>query len=178
MTTLPASTLLRTHVHAADSKAVRRIVASTGFFSPPEIEIAGELVDERVAKGPASGYEFVFADRDGETIGYACYGEIPCTIGSYDLYWVAVRPAAQGHGLGRKLVAEVERLVCETGGRAIYLDTSSRHQYTPTRKFYEACGYTVAATFPDFYAPGDAKVVYWKNMETSPKSESQRPGDD
>ena len=90
---------------------------------------------------------------------------IPCTVGSYDLYWVAVAPVAQGHGLGRRLVAEVERLVRESGGRAIYLDTSSRQQYTPTRKFYEACGCTVAATFSDFYAPGDSKVVYWKNVK-------------
>ena len=84
-------------------------------------------------------------------------------------------PAAQGHGLGRQLVAEVERLVRDVGGRAIYLDTSSCQQYTPTRKFYEACGYAVAATFPDFYAPGDAKVVYWKNIETVSKCESRGP---
>ena len=44
MTALPSSLALRTQVRSADREAVRRIVASTGFFSPPEIEIAGEKV--------------------------------------------------------------------------------------------------------------------------------------
>jgi hypothetical protein len=69
----------RYEVTPADREAVRRIVASTGFFNPAEVEIAVELVDERLAEGPASGYHFVFAERDGQTHGYACYGHISGT---------------------------------------------------------------------------------------------------
>ncbi|MBN2294174.1 MAG: hypothetical protein JXM70_17235, partial [Pirellulales bacterium] len=53
--------VFRTEAVPQDRRRVREIAASTGFFSPEEIEIAVELIDERLSKGPASGYEFVFA---------------------------------------------------------------------------------------------------------------------
>ena len=39
----------------------------------------------------------------GETVvvGYACYGPIACTVASYDLYWIAVDPQFQRHGIGQ-----------------------------------------------------------------------------
>jgi hypothetical protein len=44
----------------------------------------------------------------------------------------------------------------------MYVDTSGRAQYAPTRAFYEHMGYERAAVLEDFYAPGDAKVIYSK----------------
>jgi ribosomal protein S18 acetylase RimI-like enzyme len=156
---------LRDAVRPTDRDDVRRIVAGSGFFTDAEVAVAVELVDERLAKGASSGYEFLFAERDGAMLGYACYGEIACTVGSYDLYWVAVDPALRGQGLGRWLVQQVEQAVGQRRGRRIYAETSSRALYEPTRLFYERCGYTEAARFSDFYAPGDAKVVYEKVLK-------------
>jgi D-alanine-D-alanine ligase len=159
---------LRTSVRPADSAAVRAIVASTGFFSDAEIDVAVELIDDRLAKGPKSDYHFMFADQKGAdggpAIGYACYGEIACTVGSYDLYWIAVHNDHRGGGLGRKLMDEAERDIAQRGGRRVYVETSSRAQYEPTRAFYLKCGYHVDATLEDFYAPGDGKVILVKAM--------------
>ena len=70
--------------------------------------MAVELAEERLAKGPASGYHFVFAERDGRVLGYTCYGPIALTDGSYDLYWIAVDKSTQGQGLGRLLMEKSE----------------------------------------------------------------------
>ena len=153
---------LRQQVTASDREAVRRIVTQTDFFRSDEIDIAVELVDERLLKGAASGYEFLLADCGPDVVGYACYGHIACTLGSYDLYWIAVAPSFQGHGLGQVLLCESERLIREAGGRHVYIETSGQARYTPTRAFYERCGYEVAAVFPDFYDQGDDKVVWRK----------------
>ncbi|MBX3444512.1 MAG: GNAT family N-acetyltransferase [Planctomyces sp.] len=161
---MPPEVCLREAVHPSDRDAVRRIVTDSGFFTAAEVDVAVELVDERLAKGEASGYEFLFADQDGAVAGYACYGEIACTVGSYDLYWVAVDPALQRQGLGRRLVDEVERRIAERQGRKAYIETSSRALYEPTRQFYLRCGYREVARFPDFYAPEDDKVVYEKSL--------------
>jgi ribosomal protein S18 acetylase RimI-like enzyme len=147
-----------------DPDHVRRLVDSTGVFTVAEIDVAVELVQERLAKGDSSGYYFVFAERDRHTIGYACYGPIACTVGSYDLYWIAVQRDCQGIGLGRILLAEAERLIQEQRGRHIYIETSNRVQYAPTRSFYLRCGYCEVALFEDFYAPGDDKVVYLRRL--------------
>jgi ribosomal protein S18 acetylase RimI-like enzyme len=157
---------LREEPRDSDRAAIRRIVAGTGFFSPPEVDVAVELVDERLAKGRSSGYEFVFLEDGPDLIGYACYGEIPCTVGSYDLYWVAVDSARQGQGLGKRLVRAVEERVTDRAGRKIYIETSSRPLYDATRVFYQRCGYREAAVFADFYAPGDARVVYEKTLRS------------
>jgi D-alanine-D-alanine ligase len=161
----------------ADVQVVRDIVVSSGFFTPPEIDIAVELVEERLARGVASGYHFIFADADGHPIGYACYGPIGCTVGSFDLYWIAVRAAFRGHGLGRRLLREVERRVTRAGGRRLYVETSSRALYEPTRRFYERCGYHAEARLDDFYAPGDAKVIYVKPVDETGRREDCRDRD-
>jgi GNAT superfamily N-acetyltransferase len=149
----------------ADREAIREIVESTGMFHAHEVEIAIELVAERLARGPASGYEFLFAEEDGRVVGYGCFGPIPLTRGSFDLYWIVVDRARQGRGLGRRLLGEVERLVREAGGRALYAETSGREAYEPTRRFYECHGYSAEAVLRDFYAPGDDKVVFVKRFE-------------
>lgn len=160
------SCTFRREARQADVDAVREIVASTGFFSAAEIDVAVELVEDRVARGSASDYRFIFADQQagGRTVGYACYGPIACTVGSFDLYWIAVHDAQRGAGLGRQLLRETERHIAADGGRRIYIETSSRPQYEPTRAFYEKCGYIVQAHLQDFYAPGDGKLILVKSL--------------
>lgn len=144
----------------ADIENVREIVTSTNFFHDHEIPVAVELVEERLEKGLESGYHFIFADIDSKTIAYACYGEIPCTKGSYDLYWIATHNDYRGKGIGKTLMAEVERHIKSLGGRVIYIETSSKAHYEPTRKFYEDYGCVTEAVLKDFYDFGDDKIIY------------------
>ena len=156
---------IRDAVTAADVEAVRRLVASTGYFRPDEIAVAVELVEERLAKGlDASGYHFLFAEAAGRTIGYACFGPIPCTLTSWDLYWIAVERGGQRLGVGRALMTQAEAAVRASGGRNLYIETSARAEYDATRGFYLACGYRLEHVFADFYAPGDGKAVYVKSL--------------
>lgn len=160
-----ATAILRFGARASDAAAVRRLVAATGFFHPPEIEIAVELVVETLADPEGGDYRFLFADDSrGEVVGYSCFGPIPLTAGSWDLYWIAVDPAWQGAGLGRRLLAESEERARSAGALQLFVDTSGRPQYAPTRGFYERCGYGVAAVLDDFYAPGDPKVIYRRRL--------------
>jgi D-alanine-D-alanine ligase len=147
-----------------DIERIRNLVEITGFFSPEEVDVAGELVAERIAKGPESGYEFVMADHYGRLVGYTCFGPIPCTFSSYDLYWIAVHPDFQGRGLGGRLIMETEKRIKALGGTRIYLDTSQRVQYSGTRRFYESCGYRLETVLKDFYAAGDGKAIYVKSL--------------
>jgi ribosomal protein S18 acetylase RimI-like enzyme len=154
--------IFRYAVAPADRLAVRAIAESTGFFSPAETDVAVELVDERLAKGPASGYEFAFAEEAGELLGYSCFGPIAATEASFDLYWIVVAKDRQRAGIGRALMVESERLIRAAGGRRVYVETSSRAQYEPTRAFYQRNGYRIEAVLDDFYAPGDGKVILVK----------------
>jgi len=152
----------RQSVMPGDAEAVRRLVEATGFFNPEEIAVAGELVQEHLAKGEASGYVFFFAEDRNGLAGYACYGPVPGTADSYDLYWIAVDPARQGRGLGGELLSRAEADMAARGAAGIYAETASRGQYRPTRRFYERHGYAAAARLPGFYAADDDKIIYHK----------------
>jgi ribosomal protein S18 acetylase RimI-like enzyme len=157
----------RTSVQESDVGAVAALVADTGFFSAPEVDVARELVEETLSRGTASGYQFVFVDdpaNRGALLAYTCFGPIPATASSFDLYWIAVAPGEQGRGLGARLMRESERIVTDMLGTKIFIDTSGREQYTATRAFYERMGYEVVARITDFYAPGDDKVIYGKTL--------------
>jgi D-alanine-D-alanine ligase len=155
---------LRDAVTAADAEAVRSLVLGTGFFSAEEVEVAVELVEARLDQGPASGYHFLFAERAGRVVGYACYGPIALTRASYDLYWIVVEAGHRRGGVGRLLIGAVEATITDLGGGQLYVETSSRPQYAPTRAFYTRMGYREAALFEDFYAPDDGKVVFEKRL--------------
>jgi GNAT superfamily N-acetyltransferase len=152
----------RYDVAPSDMQTVAEIVASTGFFNPAEVEIAVELLEDRLEFGDASGYFFVFAEQAGQVLGYTCYGPIAGTDGSFDLYWIANHHDHQARGLGRVLMQETERLIRDCGGRRLYAETSGRPQYEPTRVFYERLGFFRETHLQDFYAPGDDKVFFVK----------------
>jgi acetoin utilization deacetylase AcuC-like enzyme/GNAT superfamily N-acetyltransferase len=154
----------RTELDQKDPERIRGLVEITGFFSAAEVDMAVELASERLAKGPECGYHFLIAEHYGRLIGYTCYGPIPCTAGSFDLYWIAVHPDFHRRGIGRGLVEETEKLIRAAGGSRIYVDTSQRIQYASTRAFYEGCGYRLETVLTDFYAPGDGKAIYCKSL--------------
>ena len=116
---------------AADRDAVRSIVECTGFFRPDEIEVAVELVDERLNRGAASGYCFVFAEINDRVVGYACYGPIACTLASFDLYWIAVDPDFQGQGLGRALLQAIESQIAIADGQPRSISIPLANRNTP-----------------------------------------------
>jgi acetoin utilization deacetylase AcuC-like enzyme/GNAT superfamily N-acetyltransferase len=151
-------------VMAEDVGRVRSLVASTGFFNAAEVEIAAELVTERLTKGVRAGYHFVLAERGAGLVAYACYGPIDGTRGSFDLYWIAVSPEEQGKGLGTQVYQRAEAAMRKAGAGRVYADTSSSERYAPTRGFYERMGFVEDARLAGFYGPGDGKVIYRKEL--------------
>lgn len=155
---------IRREVVESDLETVRSIIDSSGFFRKDEVEVAVELAGEALGKGDASGYYFLFAEMEGKTLGFACFGPIPCTLGSFDLYWIAVHQDSRGKGIGQSLLKETEALVKQMNGRKIYIETSTMAKYDPTRGFYLSAGYEEAARFSDFYDVGDGKIVFVKDV--------------
>jgi len=146
---------------------VHDIVRATGVFRPAEVDIALEVFDGATQR-PGVDYHALGAyDDAGQLIGFACFGHTPGTEATWDLYWIAVDPAAYRRGVGRALMAACERAMAEAGGRLVVVETSSRPDYGPTRAFYQALAYRAAARIPDYYAPRDDLIVYTKRLVPS-----------
>lgn len=153
---------LRRQLHQADRAALAAMLVETGFFNAEEVAMALELVDDRLGHGEGSHYRFLLAEVEGKVTGYACWGPIPGTYESADLYWIVVHPKWQGRGVGRRLLAAAEAWMLEERRRRCWVETATRPQYAPTRSFYLACGYRLAAELADYYAPGDGKAIFAK----------------
>jgi ribosomal protein S18 acetylase RimI-like enzyme len=149
------------HLTAADRGRIEEITRAVGVFREDELSVALEVFDEAVRDAAGNTYSMLGADVDGHLAGWICWGPTPCTLGTYDLYWMAVAPESQGNGIGKALLEEMERRLAGVA-RVIVIETASRPDYAATRAFYQARGFTLAARVPDFYAPGDDQVVFVK----------------
>ncbi|HUH66309.1 MAG TPA: N-acetyltransferase [Syntrophales bacterium] len=154
-------------LEAGDRLRINEIVVSSGNFNDVEILTALELVDEYLEEGEKSGYiivVIVWGKVHPKVHGFACYGPTPLTQGTYDLYWIAVDPAAQRKGCGRQMLQYVESDVIKRGGRLLLIETSSQETYSATIRFYEKSGYKLVARIKNFYRIGDDKLIFSKDL--------------
>ncbi len=146
---------------------VRQILEETAVFREDEVAVALEVLDAYLDH-PGQDYTAVGAfSHDGKLLGYACYGPTPCTLGTWDLYWIAVSPETQRTGVGTTLLQEVERRLARESARLVLIETSSQPIYDKTRRFYLRQGYPEVARVPDFYSEGDDRVIYAKRIHPS-----------
>ena len=149
----------------ADSEHVLGLARGISLFEASDIETIQELWTEFAAKGDASSwYHFLVSRLDGEILGFACYGQRPLTEGTFDLYWIGVGQNQQGRGVGKALIAEVEKRVRSQGSRLLIAETAGMEAFEPTRRFYLAAGYELEARIHDFYKPGDDLVIFTKRF--------------
>ena len=95
----------------------------------------------------------VLTDSDG-VLGYAGLdhgGDVA------DVMTIAVAPRAQGHGLGRLLLDELEQRASIRGAADVILEV--RADNLAALGLYERSGYAVLSTRRRYYQPGDVDAI-------------------
>ena len=144
--------------------AIESILRRCRVFSSEEVSVALEVLDVYLYRLNQQDYQVFTASRDGAVAGYVCFGRNTMTDGTFELYWIAVDPRQHRHGVGRSLMTLAEYEIARQNGRLISVETSSREDYHPTRKFYLGLGYRQAAAVADYYAAGDTKIILTKRI--------------
>jgi ribosomal protein S18 acetylase RimI-like enzyme len=156
---------------AADRGGVLRILQNAGNFTSEEVAIALELIDEWLELGEDSGYlSYVLEARDGdssEVLGYVTFGPTPLTESTFDLYWIAVDKSKHRGGVGKRLLKFTEEEIVRRGGKMLLIETSSQETYDGTIQFYERTGYELVGKIPEYYKPGDDKLIFAKQLVES-----------
>jgi ribosomal protein S18 acetylase RimI-like enzyme len=148
-----------------DRPEVERILRASGAFRHDEVATGLELVDETLNPRPDTDYQWIVAERAGAVAGFACFGPVPMTEGTFDLYWIAVDPASRGSGLAARLDDAVTERVRQSGGRWLLAETSSTPPYEAARRFYPRRGYSLLERIPDFYRDGDDRLTFGKRLD-------------
>lgn len=142
------------------------LAVSIGLFSPHEAQaLLGDTLDafhaERLGEGHTVG---VWDDGSGAPLGWTYFARDEHADGIWNLWWIGVAPRHQGQGAGEALLGAVEAQVRAARGRLLVVETSALPALARTRRFYERSGYTACGHVPDFYADGDAKVIFCKRV--------------
>jgi GNAT superfamily N-acetyltransferase len=91
---------------------------------------------------PPSGV-FLLARQRSEVLGCAGLRWLPQGVGEVKRLFVA--PGARGHGLGARLMGELERIARGQGLSVLRLDT--RHDLVESRRLYAGLGYEEVPAF-------------------------------
>ncbi len=151
----------------ADTDALVALTEATGMFKPLEIVALREVLDDYFAENQAEGHMAVACEDAGVVVGFAYYGPAPMTLGTWQLWWIAVAKNQQGRGVGSRLLRLVEDDIrANQQGRVLFIETGSLPHYDLTREFYLKHGYEQHALLKDFYAAGDSMVVFRKSLGT------------
>ena len=149
-----------------DGPEIARVLESCGdAFRPEEIAIGLDLVEETLDPTPDTDYIWCLAEREGRVIGFACFGPVPLTEGTFDLYWIAVEPEARGSGVAALIEEAVAEVARDQGGRWILAETSSTEAYRPAHAFYARQGYRLLERIADFYRDGDDRLTFGKRLD-------------
>ena len=131
---------------------------ATPVTDPIADELLGEYFDSRelgmpgyrtfrpdpAAFSPPAGV-FLVAEQDGAPVGCGGVRMLSPVRGEIKHLWM--RPAARGSGLGRALLAELERRAASLGARDIVLDTNER--LAAAQALYRSAGYSDVEPYND-----------------------------
>jgi len=148
----------------SDKPHLMKILHDTPEFKPSEVLVAEEVIDSYLYDPVGSGYYTLIAEVDSAVVGYICYGPTPLTDGTWDMYWQAVAREKRGQGIGSALMEAAEVEIRKAKGRLAIIETSSTPAYEKTRRFHLGQGYEIIGCIPDFYAPGDDKLIMQKRL--------------
>jgi ribosomal protein S18 acetylase RimI-like enzyme len=154
-----------------DRTSVIELTRATGNFSEAEVAIAEELIDiytDQPDQKDYYAYSAVSIDDDalnGRVAGFLIVGPTPATVGTYDMYWIAVHPEFYGRGVAQALDDFAVQFVRDRQGYWLIAETSGQSGYDRTRTFYQKQGYREVARIPDYYKPADDLVIYGKRLD-------------
>jgi len=148
-----------------DRDILRYILIASRVFTEEEIYVAMELIDIVLKDPNQKDYKVkCVVDENDYPVGYICYGPVPMTKGTFDIYWIVVNPDFQHKGIGSSLLDSLEKEVKEMKGRMILADTSSIQEYEKAKGFYLTKGFQEVARVSDYYWPGNDRITFCKRL--------------
>jgi GNAT superfamily N-acetyltransferase len=153
-------------VQPQEQEMLVALTEATGFFNSEEVESVRRMLAEYFESPDSDEYTWIAFREDvgARALGFACYGPASLAVGTYDLYWIVVDKVHQDKQIGSAMLAYMEQDLLLRRARQVYVETSDKPQYAPTRAFYERRGYILVAHFQDYYEIGDGKVIYCKRF--------------
>lgn len=148
-------------VTPGDVPALKALIDATGLF--PSV-LLDDMLGPYLAQATDGPIWLTAGHSSLAAVAYCAPEQL--TSGTSNLYLIAVHPDRQQHGIGRALIANVERLLSVKGERLLVVETSGLPMFQGARDFYVRCGFEEEARIRDFYQDGEDKIVFRKQIST------------
>ena len=151
-----------------DRRVLLEITRSPPFFRPDEIEIADEILQGSCAMDRRPLQSVGRRQVENRMAGWSCHGRVPLTDATFDLYWIVVDPHFKTVGVGRQLLAEVERLVHDRRAAGSWQKPRPRQPTLPRANSTCAAATTSSARSTISIAPEMAKSYSPNGLTNQP----------
>lgn len=150
-----------------DKEQLLAIAEESGLFTPEELEqLLGDTLDAFL-DGSLPEQHHVIVCRDAVSripLGWSYFAPDAYADNVWNVWWIGVRSDCYGTGISQVLLTEVETCIRTNRGRVIVIETSDGDMTLRARCFYTKSNYGERGCIPDFYGPGDAKLVFSKTL--------------
>ena len=117
------------------------------------------------ATNPVDKIARVVDGADGLPVGWSFLSADTAAEGVWELLWIGVALCVQGSGVGAALLADAEAQSRGAGARILIISTSSTASTARARAFYVRNGYQESGRIANFYAEGNDKVIFVKQLK-------------
>lgn len=145
----------------SDRDALLAMIENSGQFDENGLAHVAETLDGYLA---GNSNDIWFTADDGEPVGVAYCAPEPVTNGTWNMLMLWTRRDRENRGYGSQLVNEVEQTLIEKSARLLIVETSGLPEFEKARAFYDRCGFAREAQIKNFFADGDDKITYTKQL--------------
>ncbi len=145
----------------SDQNAILAIVRESGQFDADALEHVEATLHSYLEEGTS---DLWFTADDGEPVGVALCSPEPVSSGTWNLLMLWIRSDRHNAGHGSALVENVEEELRNRNARLLIVETSGLPDFAPARSFYRKCQFIEEARIRNFFADGDDKIVFTRNL--------------
>ena len=101
----------------------------------------------------------IVAEREGEVVGFALFGEVAGSVGTGRIHFVSVSASSRLNSLGVQLCEAVVSDVTDAGSRLVIAEMPDDPILVSGRALLARCGFSEVGRVPDYYRDGVALVI-------------------
>jgi ribosomal protein S18 acetylase RimI-like enzyme len=115
--------------------------------------------------GAANESRAIVAERAGEVVGFALFGEVAGAIGTGRMHFVSVTASARLHAIGVGLCEAAVADLASKGARLIVAEVPDEPLLSPGRALLARCGFVETARVPDYFRDNTDLVVLLRSID-------------
>lgn len=150
-------------VTPSDVEPLLQMLQTSGQFEEEDLlHISGRL--NHYFSGESQDI-WLSADHEGFAGIAYCAAEVMADH-VWNLLMLWITPSHQRLGVGKALLAQVEKKLSAQGARILLVETSSHSHFDSARAFYGKQGFVNEARIRHYYADNDDKLIFTKNISS------------